>query len=69
MSQRAGLSRLQGVPISNGKKCTMEARLNLSGSPLAAKFGKHLVAAGKVLADSTLPPRDPEPGDAARESD
>ncbi len=33
----------------------MEARLNLSGSPLAAKFGKHLVAAGKVLADSTLP--------------
>ena len=33
----------------------MEARLNLSGSPLAAKFGKHLVSAGKVLADSTLP--------------
>ncbi len=34
----------------------MEARLDLSGSPLAARFGKHLVAAGKVLADSALPP-------------
>ncbi|WP_310723498.1 carboxymuconolactone decarboxylase family protein [Streptomyces sp. N2A] len=33
----------------------MEARLNLFASPIAAKVGKHLVAAGKVLADSTLP--------------
>ncbi|MHA6762365.1 carboxymuconolactone decarboxylase family protein [Streptacidiphilus sp. PAMC 29251] len=33
----------------------MEARLNLFANPIAAKFGKHLVAAGKVLADSTLP--------------
>ncbi|WP_406335292.1 carboxymuconolactone decarboxylase family protein [Streptomyces sp. NBC_00203] len=33
----------------------MEARLNVFTSPVAAKFGKHLVAAGKVLADSTLP--------------
>ncbi|MFJ9821538.1 carboxymuconolactone decarboxylase family protein [Streptomyces sp. NPDC101151] len=33
----------------------MEARLNLFASPVAAKFGKHMVAAGKVLADSTLP--------------
>ncbi|MER5689450.1 MULTISPECIES: carboxymuconolactone decarboxylase family protein [unclassified Streptomyces] len=33
----------------------MEARLNLFASPVAAKFGKHIVAAGKVLADSTLP--------------
>ncbi|MGW2630399.1 carboxymuconolactone decarboxylase family protein [Streptomyces chattanoogensis] len=33
----------------------MEARLNLFTSPVAAKFGKHIVAAGKVLADSTLP--------------
>ncbi|GGP32906.1 carboxymuconolactone decarboxylase family protein [Streptomyces melanogenes] len=33
----------------------MEARLNLFTSPIAAKFGKHLVAAGRVLADSTLP--------------
>ncbi|MFF0291537.1 carboxymuconolactone decarboxylase family protein, partial [Streptomyces sp. NPDC005262] len=33
----------------------MEARLNLFASPVAAKFGKHIVAAGKALADSTLP--------------
>ncbi|MCX4916024.1 carboxymuconolactone decarboxylase family protein [Streptomyces sp. NPDC060011] len=33
----------------------MEARLNLFASPVAAKFGKHLNAAGKALADSTLP--------------
>ncbi|MEV0112859.1 carboxymuconolactone decarboxylase family protein [Streptomyces sp. NPDC050844] len=33
----------------------MEARLNFFTSPVAAKFGKHLVAAGKVLAESTLP--------------
>lgn len=33
----------------------MEARLNLFASPIAAKFGKHLVAAGRVLTDSTLP--------------
>ncbi|TPQ23762.1 carboxymuconolactone decarboxylase family protein [Streptomyces sporangiiformans] len=33
----------------------MDARLNLMASPVAAKFGKHIVAAGKVLEDSTLP--------------
>ena len=33
----------------------MEARLNLSGSDLAAQFGKHLVSARKELLDSTLP--------------
>ncbi|MFI1359265.1 carboxymuconolactone decarboxylase family protein [Streptomyces sp. NPDC020898] len=33
----------------------MEARLNLFASPTAAKFTKHLVAAGKVVADSSLP--------------
>ncbi|GGT80333.1 carboxymuconolactone decarboxylase family protein [Streptomyces lateritius] len=33
----------------------MEARLNLHASPVAAKFAKHIVAAGRVLADSTLP--------------
>jgi AhpD family alkylhydroperoxidase len=33
----------------------MDARMNLFASPVAAKFGKHIVAAGKVLADSTLP--------------
>ncbi|MFS8204041.1 carboxymuconolactone decarboxylase family protein [Streptomyces sp. CWNU-52B] len=33
----------------------MEARLNLLGSPLTARFVKHLTSAGKVVADSTLP--------------
>ncbi|MET9220434.1 carboxymuconolactone decarboxylase family protein [Streptomyces sp. NPDC088197] len=33
----------------------MEARLNLFESPLAAKSLRHLTAAGKVLADSTVP--------------
>ncbi|MFD3931214.1 carboxymuconolactone decarboxylase family protein [Streptomyces sp. NPDC058614] len=33
----------------------MEARLNLFTNPVAAKFGKHIVAAGRVLADSTVP--------------
>ncbi|MDN0200529.1 carboxymuconolactone decarboxylase family protein [Streptomyces sp. S.PNR 29] len=33
----------------------MEARLNLFASPVANKFVKHLVSAGKVLEDSTLP--------------
>ncbi|MGW0998528.1 carboxymuconolactone decarboxylase family protein [Streptomyces sp. NPDC002520] len=33
----------------------MEARLNLFGSPLAGKVLKHFNAAGKVVADSSLP--------------
>jgi AhpD family alkylhydroperoxidase len=33
----------------------MEARLDLFASPVAAKFGKHIIAADKVLAESTLP--------------
>ncbi|MEU9124174.1 carboxymuconolactone decarboxylase family protein [Streptomyces sp. NPDC048506] len=33
----------------------MHARLNLFENQVAAKFGRHLVAASKVLADSTLP--------------
>lgn len=33
----------------------MDARLNLFESPIAAKSLKHLVAAGRVVADSTLP--------------
>ncbi|MEU1308825.1 carboxymuconolactone decarboxylase family protein [Streptomyces cinnamoneus] len=33
----------------------MEARLNVFGSPLASKFIKHVVSAGKVLEDSPLP--------------
>ncbi|WP_030564590.1 carboxymuconolactone decarboxylase family protein [Streptomyces aureocirculatus] len=33
----------------------MNARLNLFESQVAAKFGRHLVAAGQVLAESTVP--------------
>ncbi|MFC9648561.1 carboxymuconolactone decarboxylase family protein [Streptomyces sp. NPDC059892] len=33
----------------------MDARLNLFGNPIAAKALKHIVAAGKVLSESTLP--------------
>jgi len=37
------------------KECIMEARLNLLGNPVAARFLKHIVSARKVVADSTLP--------------
>ena len=33
----------------------MDARLNLFGSPVAGKFLKHIVSAGKAVEDSTLP--------------
>ena len=33
----------------------MDARLNVFGNPVAAKFLKHIVSAGKVISDSTLP--------------
>ena len=33
----------------------MDARLNLFGNPVAAKVLKHIISAGKVVADSTLP--------------
>ncbi|QBI54347.1 carboxymuconolactone decarboxylase family protein [Streptomonospora litoralis] len=33
----------------------MQARLDLMASPLAAEFGKHLVAAARVLQESALP--------------
>jgi AhpD family alkylhydroperoxidase len=33
----------------------MEARLDVFTSPVMAKFTKHIIAAGRVLADSTLP--------------
>ncbi|WP_020666012.1 carboxymuconolactone decarboxylase family protein [Amycolatopsis nigrescens] len=33
----------------------MDARLNLFGSPLAGQAFKHLIAAGKPVAESTLP--------------
>ncbi|MET9919854.1 carboxymuconolactone decarboxylase family protein [Streptomyces sp. NPDC059605] len=33
----------------------MDARLNLFENPVATKFLRHVVSAGKVIADSTLP--------------
>ena len=33
----------------------MDARLNLFENPTAGKFLKHIISAGKVIADSTLP--------------
>lgn len=33
----------------------MDARMNLFDNPVSARFLKHVVAAGRVLADSTLP--------------
>jgi AhpD family alkylhydroperoxidase len=33
----------------------MDARLNLVDNPVAAKFLKHIISAGKVVSDSTLP--------------
>ena len=33
----------------------MDASLNLFGNPVAGKFLKHIVSAGKVVSDSTLP--------------
>jgi AhpD family alkylhydroperoxidase len=33
----------------------MEARLNLAANPVAAKFTKYMVAANRVLAESSLP--------------
>ncbi len=33
----------------------MDARLNLLGNPVAAKFLKHIISASKAVSDSTLP--------------
>src|SRR3954454_7873640 len=33
----------------------MDARLNIIGSPVGAKFWKYIVSAAKVVSDSTLP--------------
>jgi hypothetical protein len=34
---------------------TMEPRLNLFDSPVAARFTKYLISAGKALSDSAMP--------------
>src|SRR5215217_5303468 len=51
-----------GEPIRQGgartpttEEPTMDARLNLFDSPVAAKLLKHVIAAGKAVSESTLP--------------
>jgi AhpD family alkylhydroperoxidase len=40
---------------TDGKEYAMEARLNLFDNPLAMKSLKHIISAGRVLAESTIP--------------
>ena len=42
-------------PAATARECTMSARLNVFGNQVAARFSRHIVSAGRVLADSTLP--------------
>jgi AhpD family alkylhydroperoxidase len=42
-------------PATTTQECTVNARLDLFGNQVAARFSRHIVAAGKVLADSALP--------------
>jgi AhpD family alkylhydroperoxidase len=55
LSRLAELICPGGVTTDNGKECTMDARLNLLDNPGAAMSLKHIIAAGKVILDSTLP--------------
>jgi AhpD family alkylhydroperoxidase len=41
--------------VRTTQECTMNARLDLFGNPVAARFSRYIVSAGKVLADSALP--------------
>ena len=41
-------------PATTTQKYTMNARLDLFGNQVAARFSRHIFSAGKVLADSTL---------------
>jgi len=42
-------------PATTTQKYTMNARLDLFGNQVAARFSRHIFSAGNVLADSTLP--------------
>lgn len=54
LSHLAELIRQGGVGTDNGKEGIMDARLNLFGNPVAAKFLGHIVSAGKAVSGSTL---------------
>jgi AhpD family alkylhydroperoxidase len=43
------------VSHRNGKEITMDARLNLYGNTVAAKFAKYINSAGAVVTSSALP--------------
>jgi AhpD family alkylhydroperoxidase len=43
------------VSRTNGKEITMDARFNLYGSTVAAKFAKYINSAGAVVTSSALP--------------
>jgi hypothetical protein len=43
------------VSHRNGKEITMDARLNLYGNTVAAKFAKYINSAGAVVTGSSLP--------------
>jgi AhpD family alkylhydroperoxidase len=55
MSHLAGLSRLTAETTNKGIGATMDARLNLLGSPTAAQLFKHFNSANKVVKGSPLP--------------
>jgi len=42
-------------PAATTQECAMNARLDLFGNQVAARFGRYIASAGKVLADSALP--------------
>jgi AhpD family alkylhydroperoxidase len=46
---------VNGVKQINRKESSMDARLNFFTNTVAAKFGKYINSAGKVISDSTLP--------------
>jgi AhpD family alkylhydroperoxidase len=45
----------RGVTGENGKEITMDARLDLYGNTVVAKFAKYINSAGGVLTSSSLP--------------
>jgi AhpD family alkylhydroperoxidase len=54
-SHRAGPWGQRGVTRNDDKEITMDARLNLYGNTVAAKFAKYINSAGAVVTSSALP--------------
>jgi len=51
----SGRPVIEVYPSATARECIMEARLNLFEIPLAVKSLKHIVTAGKVMGESTVP--------------